>query len=63
MVELVGEIRTGVNAYYDQYQEDQKFLIGYKEGVIGFVVGNTKDLSFYIKALENYDTILERRKK
>lgn len=56
MVELVGEIRTGVNAYYDQYQEYQKFLIGYQEGAITFVIGNTKDLNIFVKALENYDT-------
>lgn len=55
MIELIGEIRTGVNAYYDQYQEDQKFLIGYSEGVLIFILGNSKDISLYIKALENYD--------
>lgn len=55
MIELVGEIRTGINAYYDRYQEDQEFLIGYREGVIKFVLGNTKELSFYVKVLKNYD--------
>jgi len=55
VIELIGEIRTGVNAYYDQYQEDQKFLIGYSEGVLIFILGNSKDISLYIKALENYD--------
>jgi hypothetical protein len=44
-----------VKVYYDRYQEDQKFLIGYQEGVIKFVVENTKDLSTYVKALENYE--------
>ena len=57
MVELVGEIRTGINAYYDQYQEDDWFLFGYKEGVLGFVVGNTRDLNIYLKALENYEKL------
>lgn len=56
MIELVGEIKTGINAYYDRYQEEQKFLIGYRERKIKFVIGNTKELSFYIKALENYET-------
>jgi hypothetical protein len=55
MIECLGEIRTGVNAYYDSYQEDQKFLIGYRKGVINFIIGNSKDLSLYVKALENYD--------
>jgi hypothetical protein len=54
-MELVGEIRTGVNAYYDQYQEDQKFLIGHRDGIVGFVIGNTRDLKIYVIALENYD--------
>jgi hypothetical protein len=54
VIELLGEIRTGVCAYYDRYQEDQKFLIGYREGVVNFVIGNTRDLSIYIKVLENY---------
>jgi hypothetical protein len=57
MVELVGEIRTGVNAYCDPLQEDKKFLIGYRGQVINFVLGNTKDLSVYIEALESYDRI------
>ena len=55
MIECVGEIREGVNAYYDQYQEDQKFLIGYRDGVVNFVVGNSKDLSVFKKALEQYE--------
>lgn len=54
-IELVGEIRKGVNAYYDQYSEEGKFLIGYRGKAITFVVGCTKDLAVFKKALENYD--------
>lgn len=54
MVEKLGEVQ-GVDVYYDQYQENNKFLMVYKEGKLKSVIGNTRDLKKYETALENYE--------
>jgi len=50
-IERVGEI-NGVSLYYDVYQEKNKFLMGYKERKLDFIIGCTKDIEVFRKALE-----------
>jgi len=52
-IQKLGEIQ-GLGVYYDQYQEDQKFLMGYKGRELKFVIGNTRDLSLYEIAINTY---------
>ncbi len=54
-IEKLGEI-NGVGVYYDQYQEDNKFLIGYKGGgKVNFILGNTRDLKIYEITINHYN--------
>jgi len=53
MVEKIGEAQ-GLDIYYDEYQEDNNFLMGCKEGKLTFVIGNSKDLTLYEKAIKLY---------
>jgi len=53
MVERIGEVQD-LDIYYDQYQEDNGFLMGYKEGKLKFVIGSSKDLKLYEKAIKQY---------
>jgi hypothetical protein len=52
-VERIGEI-DGVGLYYNKYQEENEFLVGYKEQKINFIVGNCNDLEKFKKVLEAY---------
>lgn len=54
-IEKLGEI-NGVGVYYDQYQEDNKFLMGYKgSSELNFILGNTRDLKIYEIAINHYN--------
>ena len=54
-IEKLGEI-NGVGVYYDQYQEDNKFLIGYKGGgKVNFILVNTRDLKIYEITINHYN--------
>jgi len=54
-IQSLGKV-LGIDVYYDQYQENNKFLFGKKGGSdIRFVVGNTKDLSIYEIAINSYN--------
>lgn len=54
MIEKLSQIR-GVDIYYNEYGEDNEFLFGKKgDSDIQFVIGNTKDLKLYEKAIINY---------
>lgn len=52
-VSKIGEI-DGVGLYYDKYMEENQFIVGFKEKKINFIVGNSKDIEFFRKALEVY---------
>ena len=58
MIEKLSQIH-GVDIYYNEYEEENKFLFGKKGGDsdIQFVIGNTKDLKLYEKAIINYYNI------
>lgn len=51
----IGEI-DDVTMYYDKYMEENQFIVGFKGelGKINFIVGNSKDIKFFRKALESY---------
>lgn len=57
MIEKLSKIH-GVDIYYNEYEEDNRFLFGRKgDSDIHFVMGNTKDLKLYEKAIINYYNI------
>ena len=56
MVERIG-ILYGIPVYYDEQQCGNKFLIGHKGGSeadLDFIIGDTRDLEQYKKALNLY---------
>jgi hypothetical protein len=52
-VEKIGEI-DDVGLYYNKYQEENEFIMGHKEGKLNFIVGCSKDIKKFRKALELY---------
>jgi len=61
MIEKLGNIQ-GLDIYYDRYQEDKNFLIGFRASELKFVMGSTKDLKIYEKAINNYKKHYEKIK-
>ena len=53
-VERIDEI-DGVGLYYDMYGDENEFILGYKERKLNFIVGKTKDIEKFRKALEKYN--------
>jgi hypothetical protein len=52
-MEKLGTIQ-GLSVFYDQYQEDDILMIGWRDNELDFVIGNTRDMEFYEKAISNY---------
>ena len=61
MIEKLGNIQ-GLDIYYDRYQENKNFLIGFRASKLKFVIGNTKDLKIFEKAINIYKKYYEKIK-